>query len=269
MACRLLPVEQTKDSRKHSSYSLTETERLSEADLPGNPCILAKDTYIPPGETLSLKLRLPLTAQSAARYNLRLQAGSLVSEYPLWVYPPCIPQKPEAIYETAHFDEDTVKILEQGGTVYLTPPSTAEALPGSAQAQFSTDFWSVGTFPAQEGTMGQWIKADHPVFRDFPTEDHTNWQWFPMASQRALVLPSYLPAIVTEMDSYATLRPMAQLMEGRCLSGRILVSSFGLQDLQQYPEARALLHSIYTYLASEDFCPEAQLDPKLLKKLIP
>ena len=30
----------------------------------------------------------------------------------------------------------------------------------------------------------------------------------------------------------------------------------GLQDLQEYPEARALLNSIYRYLDSDEFAPE-------------
>lgn len=103
--------------------------------------------------------------------------------------------------------------------------------------------------------MGQLIDTQHPIFQSFPTEYHTNWQWWPMASQRAFVLPHTIQAIVTEMDCYAYLRPMAQLFEARCGGGVILASSMGLQDLQQYPEARALLHSLYQYMDSESFAP--------------
>ena len=63
--------------------------------------------------------------------------------------------------------------------------------------------------------MGQLIQKDHPLFKEFPTESHTNWQWWPMANQRAVILPDTVKqpfdAIITEMDSYAFLRPMAQL----------------------------------------------------------
>ena len=37
--------------------------------------------------------------------------------------------------------------------------------------------------------MGQLIQKDHPLFKEFPTESHTNWQWWPMANQRAVILP--------------------------------------------------------------------------------
>lgn len=74
-------------------------------------------------------------------------------------------------------------------------------------------------------------------------------------------------AIITEMDSYAFLRPMAQLLECRCGNGKLLFSTMGLQNLQQYPEARALLASIYRYLTSEDFMPEQEIAPEIIETL--
>ncbi len=232
---------------------------------------------IPPGTTLSVgELCIPLDdAVRAVRLDLRiaLEDGTgeerLSSVYPVWVYPDAVkPVCPASVYETEVWDEQAKNVLQKGGRVYLTQPSTAEALPHSIQAQFATDFWSVGTFPEQEGAMGQLIDNTHPIFADFPTEFHTNWQWWPMASQRAIVLPRRLKCIVAVMDSYATLRPMAQLFEARCRGGRILVSSLGLQNLQQYPEARALLKSIYRYLASEVFLPEEELTQEELDVLL-
>lgn len=205
----------------------------------------------------------------ATRLDLivKLEGTEIENSYPIWIYPDNKPVCPDDIYETESFDEKAVQILKNGGKVYLTPHSTIEALPHSAKAQFSTDFWSVGTFPNQEGTMGQLIKKDHPIFENFPTEEFTNYQWWPMASERAFILPSYMDTIVTEMDSYATLRPMSQLLEVRCFKGKLMISSMGLQDLQQYPEARALLHSIYTYMASDQFEPTIELSPDEIRNL--
>ncbi len=188
--------------------------------------------------------------------------------YPVWVYPDVTPVCPDSVYETEVFDEKAIKILEAGGKVFLAPHSTEEALPHSAKAQFSTDFWSVGTFPNQEGTMGQLILKDHPLFKTFPTEEFTNYQWWPMASQRAFILPRYMDTLVTEMDSYATLRPMSQLYEVKCLGGKLMASSMGLQDLQEYPEARALLHSIYSYMDSDEFNPVSEMTADDINKTL-
>ena len=173
------------------------------------------------------------------------------NEYSVWVYPDVPVRKQENVHETTRLDEKAFEILRHGGCVYLSPPSTRDAIPNSIRGQFSTDFWSVGTFADQEGGMGLYIDREHPVFKDFPTECHTNWQWWAMASQRAMILPRQWDTIITQMDSICYLRPMAMLFECRCEGGRLLVSSMGLQDLQQYPEARALQASIYHYLSSE------------------
>ncbi len=195
-------------------------------------------------------------------------AGEISASYPVWVYPPVQPECPEGVYETAWLDEGAKQALDAGGIVYLTPPSTKEALPESIQAQFTTDFWSVGTFSVQEGAMGQLIDTAHPIFRDFPTEFHTNWQWWPMAGRRAVILPKRYESIVTEMDSYAFLRPMTQLLECRCGKGKLLFSSMGLQELQEYPEARALLSSIYRYLDSEEFAPVQEIPLEVMERLV-
>ena len=116
--------------------------------------------------------------------------------------------------------------------------------------------------------MGQLIDEKHPIFRDFPTENHTNWQWWHMAVQRAVILPERIQSIITDMDSYAFLRPMAKLFECRCGGGRLLFSTLNLHHLQGHPEARALLKSIYRYMASDAFQPVQVLSPEWVAGLV-
>lgn len=234
------------------------------------PGSVMKGTVCPFGKLTSVgRFSFSLkNVQAPMQLELAVDLGKAVNRYPVWVYPPVSPVCPASVYETTCMDGKAEAVLEAGGTVYLAPPSTKEALPHSIQAQFSTDFWSVGTFQGQEGAMGQLIDAGHPIFREFPTQFHTNWQWWPMASQRAVILPKRYRAIVAEMDSYAYLRPMAQLLECRCCRGRLLFSSMGLQDLQRYPEARMLLAAIYRYMESAEFAPEQEISPDVWRELV-
>ena len=209
-----------------------------------------------------------LDIEKPMRLNLMVHIGEHSNQYPVWVYPQTAPVCPKEVYETTYLDEKAKEILMDGGSVYLTPPSTKEALPSSIQAQFTSDFWSVGTFAGQEGAMGQLIDSSHPIFERFPTEFHTNWQWWAMATQRAIILPQRYEAIITEMDSYAFLRPMAQLLECRCQNGRLMLSTMGLQNLQQYPEARALLDAIYQYMASDQFMPKQEISMDVIEQLV-
>ncbi|MBE5799700.1 MAG: hypothetical protein E7321_07095 [Clostridiales bacterium] len=206
------------------------------------------------------ELRIPLGfADHPRRLTLRVYLGEHENTYPIWVYPDETPVCPEGVYECRALDDRAIAVLNGGGAVYLAPDSTKEALPHSIKSQLSTDFWSVGTFAAQEGGMGQLIDKAHPIFRDFPTDFHTNWQWWPMAAQRAAILPRPMNAIVTVMDSYAYMRPMAQLMELRCAGGRVLFSTLGLHNLEDYPQARALQRAIYRHIASDRFAPAQEM----------
>lgn len=224
-------------------------------------------------QTLAGTLEIPLGfVDYPVRLDLKVRVGETgihtENSYPVWVYPEVTPHCPASVHEARGFDGQAREVLAAGGTLYLTPPSDREHLPRSIQAQFTTDFWSVGTFRQQEGGMGQMIDRTHPIFARFPTESHSNWQWWTMAVQRAVILPRPMKCVITQMDSYAYLRPMAQLVEFRCGGGKVLLSSMGLQDLQQYPEARALLDAIYGYLGSEAFAPVQELTVEELGMLV-
>lgn len=215
----------------------------------------------PAGGLTSLgALRVPLAGfDRPEKLTLTLSFCGEENEYPLWVYPDVQPVCPENVYECRTLDETAKRVLASGGSVFLAPDASAEALPYSIPTQFSPDFWSVCTFPTQAGSMGQLIDADHPLFRRFPTERCNNWQWWPMANTRAFLLPERVEAIVAEMDSYAFLRPMAKLFECRCGGGKLLACSMGLHQLNRFPEARALRQAIYDYLSSPDFIPKQVL----------
>lgn len=167
----------------------------------------------------TLSFQLPRVTR-ATEFTLTIRFGDCSNSYPIWVYPDTDYRSQDVVFaDHMHMDRTVKDVLDQGGKVYISPHSTEEALPRSVRCQYATDFWSVGSFPQQSGTMGQLIQADHPLFDEFPTKPWSTWQWWPMASQRAMILPKRLHPIITEMDSYAYLRPMAQLFEARCGRG--------------------------------------------------
>jgi hypothetical protein len=210
-------------------------------------------------------LEAPLASvRRPVRLELTLAAGEAVNRYPIWVYPDGTATCPGDVVAANSLGE-ALAALADGKKVFLDPPMAAPLR--AVSCHFSTDFWSVGTFPCQTGTMGQLIDAAHPIFRDFPTEKHTNWQWWPMAGRRAVHIPVGLRPIVAELDSFATLRPLAQLFECRVGPGRLLFSSMALRELGEYPEAGALLSAIYRYMQTDLFEPDQYIDPEDLKRM--
>ena len=255
--------------------SVSENGNCEPAEIKSKNTVIAtgEDTEITicrPGsytEVGSLDIPLDFVEKNTA-LTLKVRIGDSISAYPIWVYRKTTPVCPENVYETRAFDVKTREILQNGGRVYLSPDADKESLPNSIKTQFTTDFWSVGTFADQEGGMGQLIDTEHPIFKEFPTDFHTDWQWWIMATKRAVVLPHPMKTIITEMDSYAFLRPMAQLIEFRCLKGNVLLSTMELHKSQQYPEARALQTAIYEYLSGEDFEPSEEIAEEELSMLV-
>ncbi|MBR7173679.1 MAG: hypothetical protein IKD50_04545 [Clostridia bacterium] len=251
-----------KDLSGPLEWTLQGTDDLRQGRLP--------EAAVPAGSVKDHGIiSVPLDGfEKATRLTLTVSFCGNANEYPLWVYPETRPVCPASVHECRSFDEKARSILRDGGIVYLSPDSTREALPHSIQAQFSPDFWSVCTFGHQAGGMGQLIDESHPLFQNFPTESWNNWQWWIMAGQRAMILPEKIRCIVEEMDSYAFLRPMAKMFECRCGNGRLLVSSLGLHRLQQYPETRALLAAVYTYMSSNRFCPTQKLSENWIGSIL-
>ena len=255
--------------------SVSENGNCEPAEIKSKNTVIAtgEDTEITicrPGsytEVGSVDIRLDFVEKNTA-LTLKVRIGDSISAYPIWVYRKTTPICPENVYETRAFDVKTREILQNGGRVYLSPDADKESLPNSIKTQFTTDFWSVGTFADQEGGMGQLIDTEHPIFKEFPTDFHTDWQWWIMATKRAVILPHPMKTIITEMDSYAFLRPMAQMIEFRCLKGKVLLSTMELHKSQQYPEVRALQASIYTYLSGENFEPAEEITEEELSMLV-
>ena len=255
--------------------SVSENGNCEPAEIKSKNTVIAtgEDTEITicrPGsytEVGSLDIPLDFVEKNTA-LTLKVRIGDSISAYPIWVYRKTTPVCPENVYETRAFDVKTREILQNGGRVYLSPDADKESLPNSIKTQFTTDFWSVGTFADQEGGMGQLIDTEHPIFKEFPTDFHTDWQWWIMATKRAVILPHPMKTIITEMDSYAFLRPMAQMIEFRCLKGKVLLSTMELHKSQQYPEVRALQAAIYTYLSGENFEPAEEITEEELSMLV-
>lgn len=255
--------------------SVSENGNCEPAEIKSKNTVIAtgEDTEITicrPGsytEVGSLDIPLDFVEKNTA-LTLKVRIGDSISAYPIWVYRKTTPVCPENVYETRAFDMKTREILQNGGRVYLSPDADKESLPNSIKTQFTTDFWSVGTFADQEGGMGQLIDTEHPIFKEFPTDFHTDWQWWIMATKRAVILPHPMKTIITEMDSYAFLSPMAQMIEFRCLKGKVLLSTMELHKSQQYPEVRALQASIYTYLSGENFEPAEEITEEELSMLV-
>jgi hypothetical protein len=121
--------------------------------------------------------------------------------------------------------------------------------------------------------MGILCNPGHPLFRDFPTEYHSNWQWWdPVVHSQAMILdgfPAGLKPLIQLIDTWFENRRLALAFEAKCGGGKIIVCSINLTgDLDNRPPARQLFCSMLNYMNSEAFNPDVEVDARKIEGLM-
>ena len=239
-------------------------EPLAQATFPSG-------TY-PQGNSLEIgQIETGLTSvNSATRLTLVVESGdqALRNSWPVWVYP-SEEDAPDAIIHHGASDA-CLKDLEAGKAVLLLPQGNAIRSP--IDARFIPVFWSPLHFPNQPGTLGATIDADHPLWRHFPTETHTNWQWWELTAQSSAVdLTRFSKEIGIPfrfIDKYDRNALPAAIFEARVGKGKLLVCTL---DVTSQPNQRIVARQLYRalkkYAASSEFEPSGRLEAVTLKQL--
>ena len=201
------------------------------------------------------------------------------NDYSLWIYPADKEVTPsEDICVTDDLDAH-LKYLTEGGKV-LWFPSKDKHKDQTVGGLFQTDYWNYRMFrticenldrPVSPGTLGILTDPGHPALADFPTEFHTNWQWFPIIKQSYPMIldrlsDDYRP-IVQIIDNVERNHKLGLLFEFKVGNGKLLVCMSDLKAVQDKPEARQFYRSILEYMESSAFAPSYSLSAKDLQDL--
>lgn len=121
--------------------------------------------------------------------------------------------------------------------------------------------------------MGIVCDAAHPVFSDFPTDSHSNWQWWDITMHaRAMVmndLPQEINPLIGVVDSYIVNDKLSYLWEAKVGNGKLMVCSIDFEnDLDERIASKQLYFSLISYLTSDDFEPKEDLDISCIEKLL-
>jgi len=234
------------------------------------------------------KIETPLPETPEARklrLVVRVENTPFRNDWDLWVYPRPLPKVPgtEAIYYCADLDETAVARLAAGGRVFLNlpPDRVRPGKNGPVATGFSSIFWNTAwTHGQPPHTLGILCDPRHPALAHFPTEAHSNWQWwYLMHDAQAMILdplPPELTPIVRVIDDWVTNRRLALAFAARVGRGRILVSTLRLWPARNDPAldgapnlpAEQLRYSFEKYLTSDAFNPPVTLTLDQLRALL-
>ena len=217
-----------------------------------------------------------ISADKPAKLNvsLNIEGTEARNSYELWVYPKKALEK-KGIIIARDLNQEVVKVLEKGGKVLWMPDS----LPYTVGGLFQTDYWNYRMFKTicennkkkvSPGTLGILTNPEHPIFKGFPTEMHTNWQWFPVIKEsHPLVLDNFAKdyrPIVQVIDNIERNHKLGLVMEWKVGAGKLLVCMSDLEKAAKYPEGKAFYQSVIDYMRSADFDPSAEITVDELKK---
>ncbi len=224
------------------------------------------------------------------RYDARRHRNT----YDLWIY---TTEKSLDIYKkgvviTSDLTDEVAKKLEKGARVLWMPTTSknfvasadtlsqaSNATPYTVGGLFQTDYWNYRMFKTicennkktvSPGTLGILTNPKHPIFCDFPTEMHTNWQWFPVIKEsHPLVLDNFakgVKPIVQVIDNIERNHKLGLVMEWKVGAGKLLVCMSDLEKASEYPEGRAFYESVLSYMRSPEFAPQSEITIANLRK---
>lgn len=224
------------------------------------------------------------------RYDARRHRNT----YDLWIY---TTEKSLDIYKkgvviTSDLTDEVAKKLEKGAKVLWMPTTSknfvasadtlsqaSNATPYTVGGLFQTDYWNYRMFKTicennkktvSPGTLGILTNPKHPIFCDFPTEMHTNWQWFPVIKDsHPLVLDNFakgVKPIVQVIDNIERNHKLGLVMEWKVGAGKLLVCMSDLEKASEYPEGRAFYESVLSYMRSPEFAPQSEITIADLRK---
>ena len=249
--------------------SVYATGRWENVDIPIGRCVQIGK--------LSSTIKIPLagiTNWKATQLNLEvaIEGTSYVNDWDFFVYPAQLEVNAAGIYETDNLDSKAVEVLQNGGKVLLHANGKVEYGKDIVQHMLPV-FWNTSWFKMRPPhTTGILVNPYHPVFADFPTDYHSNLQWWELV-HRAQVMqltgfPKGFRPLVQSIDTWFHNRKIGMLFEVNVLNGKLMVTSADLKSSwNERPVAQQLYASVVRYMQSPKFRPAFEVDVETVRDI--
>lgn len=263
-----------------------EGVRLNWRLVDGKSTIAQGQSSLPDGQgyiTLdSIKVQLPVT-DCARKIELQLSIPDkwIVNSYPLWIYPKDRSYEQGEVMLTVNPDDAMADYLNKGGKVLLAP--SRELVDSvTVGGLFQTDYWNYRMFKTisegagkevSPGTLGILTDPAHKALSQYPTEEHSDWQWYTVVKHSyPLILDrlndiDYRPAVQV-IDNVERNHRLGLLMEFAVGKGKLMLLMADIKELEAKPEGQQFIKSVIDYMNTPDFAPATAIDYDDLQSLL-
>ncbi len=172
-------------------------------------------------------------------------------------------------YICTAFDEECQERLAKGEKVLLMAARLGDQNTYN-HISFAPLYWSYTFFPGQKcNTIGMVIDSKHPMFDNFPTDRHSDWQWEAIyKNARGFILndqPKDFEIIAQPIDDFHRNNRLGGIFEAKVGNGSLIVCGF---DFTSNNVGATLQQSIIEYMKSDKFSPKQSLEVNYLNKLL-
>ena len=203
-----------------------------------------------------------------------------VNRWEFWVYP--TPKSdvvkyeknglPKGIYVTDSLDEKAMKTLKRGGNVLICAAGKVTYGKEVVQ-QFTPVFWNTSWFKMRPPhTTGVFVENTHSIFDLFPTDYHSDMQWWELVNRAQVMqftdFPKDFQPLVQSIDTWFVSRKIGMLFEANVGKGKLVMTTMDItHHLDTRIVARQMRESILNYMQSDRFNPQWTIDAQLVSDL--
>lgn len=214
-----------------------------------------------PAGTIDLDLSA-FTAPVQLNLEIRIEGTGVINDWNFWVYPAVqeLPAEDDIYIVRGELDDKARKLLSKGGKVLLM--TAGKVSYGKDVVQYyQPAFWNTSWFKMRPPhTTGVLIRNEHPLFKDFITDNWADMQWWELLNKAQTMqlddFPKGFQPVVQPIDTWFISRKLGMLFEAKVGKGKLLMTSFDLEsNPEERPVARALYQSVLRYMHSGDFNP--------------
>ena len=214
-----------------------------------------------------------VAAAQKLKLIVTIQDTPFENDWDIWVYPSePVTASPDDIVVSQDLDERTLGALKAGGKVLLLV--SPDRVRTDVVIGFSSIFWNTAwTRNQAPHTLGILCDPKHPALAGFPTEYHSNWQWWELISRSAAMplegFPPDMRPVVQPIDTWFHNRRLGLVFEAEVAGGRLLVCSIDLShDLDQRPAAKQMRDSLLRYMAGNQFQPRHRVTLQQIRSFL-
>ncbi|GAA4203029.1 beta-glucuronidase [Pedobacter jeongneungensis] len=244
------------------SWTLKDESGTNVAKGSFDPKTLAITNCITIGE-----IKFPLNSITKAtklKLEVTIDGTEFANDWSFWVYPAQLPAVKTDVYYCTSLDDKAQSVLAGGGNVFLN--AAGKVVKGKEVVQtFLPVFWNTSWFKMRPPhTLGILCDPKHAAFKNFPTDFHSDMQWWEIVNKSQVMnledFPSGFKPIIQPIDTWFLNRRLALVFEAKVGKGKLVVSSANLSpDLKDSPAAQQLYFSLQQYMISDQFNPKYEV----------